>query len=96
MIKPEDIKSKIEADVEHVVDDLLQKRWDGRSAVLTQSEIITALMDKMGVSRQYVFNKKLLDFEQAYRDVGWHVYYDKPGYNESYEPTFTFTKKENK
>lgn len=93
MIKPEDIKSKIEADVEHVVDNLLQKRWDGRAAVLTQQEIVSALMDKMGVNRQYIFDQKFLDFEQAYRDAGWHVYYDKPGYNESYEPTFTFTKK---
>ncbi len=33
------------------------------------------------------------DVEKIYEDAGWKVVYDGPGFNESYDATFTFTKK---
>ena len=33
-----------------------------------------------------------MDIESIYRADGWGVYYDKPGYNETYTATFEFTK----
>ena len=39
------------------------------------------------------FEKHWLDVEAAYEAAGWTVKYDKPGYNESYEPSWTFTPK---
>lgn len=43
--------------------------------------------------RAFIFKEHLLDFEDVYRNKGWNVKYDKPAYNESYEPTWTFTPK---
>ncbi len=66
-----------------------------KSVTLTQEEIL----EKIGASereekfRKQVHEKKWLDFEPIYRKAGWKVVYDKPGFNESYEPTFTFTAK---
>lgn len=38
-------------------------------------------------------NRDWLNVEDAYRAAGWKVVYDSPAYNESYDSTFTFTKK---
>lgn len=32
-----------------------------------------------------------LNFEEVFRAQGWKIEYDRPGYNEDYEPIFTFT-----
>jgi len=51
------------------------------------------LMAATGKTRDEVFDKGWLNIEPMYRAAGWKVVYDKPAYNESYEPTFTFTKR---
>ena len=43
--------------------------------------------------RGLLFRNHYLDIEPVYEEVGWNIIYDKPGYCESGEPTFTFTKK---
>lgn len=40
-----------------------------------------------------VFKKGWLNVEYLFRAAGWEVQYDKPGYNETYEAYFTFSKK---
>jgi hypothetical protein len=40
-----------------------------------------------------VYAKGWLNFEAIYEEAGWKVVYDKPGYNETYDANFTFTKK---
>lgn len=44
-------------------------------------------------SDQSVLDMGWLDIEDIYRAAGWKVFYDKPGYNESYEATYKFSKK---
>lgn len=92
MIKPYEVRTQLDVNVEIVVDSLIRQRWNGRKAVIMQSEIVDKLMRTTCYDREFIFKNKLLDFEQAYRDNGWFVVYDKPAYNENYEPTFTFTK----
>jgi hypothetical protein len=41
--------------------------------------------------RAKIFSRHWLDVEPLYRDQGWSVEFDKPGYNESYDGFFTFT-----
>lgn len=72
---------------------VITKHFDGRSAKFGQNEIIAEISMAMGTDRQTIFSQKWLDFEPIYEAEGWKVYYDKPGYNESYEPTFTLTRK---
>lgn len=45
------------------------------------------------VTREQIYENRWLDIEDSYRAVGWHVEYDKPGYCESYEATFTFKRR---
>lgn len=48
------------------------------------------------VKRQEIFDNGWLDIETVYEDSGWSVEYDKPGYNESYEASWTFKPKRKK
>lgn len=65
----------------------------GKRSVIKQSELIKIINAHIE-DKDMCFDIKWLDFEELYRNVGWNVKYDAPGYNESYEATFKFTKKE--
>lgn len=80
-----------------IVNSLIAQNYQsrGKMSVLKQCDIIEKIdahIKTIGLD----FDIKWLDFEELYRNVGWSVEYDGPGYNESYEATFKFTKKENK
>jgi hypothetical protein len=59
----------------------------------TQNEVIIEILRlaPTGTTKQQIFDQHWLDFEPYFRKAGWGVYYDKPGYNEDYEASFTFT-----
>ena len=77
------------------VNELLSSKVDqsGR-AVLAQNEIVDAikLHCPNEITPSEIFAAGWLDFEPVYVSAGWHVEYDRPGYNETYEPTFAFSK----
>lgn len=88
--------------IEKAVDGLLLEKWDGKEAVILQDEIIERIRwggpidgntKEPVITRQDIFDKGWLNFEYAYEAVGWKVEYDKPGYNEDYPASFTFTEK---
>lgn len=95
-ISPDDVvASEIPDFVIDIVNRLIRQNYQSRRkcSVIEQREIvkeIKALINIYGLE----FDIKWLDFEEMYRNAGWNVEYDKPGYNESYEATFKFTKKE--
>lgn len=74
----------------------IAEAFQGNSATVVQAEMATRLAKRMGVDRNVVFDRHWLDVEDMYRAAGWHVEYDKPGYNESYKAFFTFTPKGHK
>lgn len=45
------------------------------------------------ITEEDLFKNHWLDVEDIYREVGWKVEYDKPGYNESYPATFKFLRR---
>jgi hypothetical protein len=62
--------------------------WDGEKAIVQQVTVNTKLK-----ALTIPYDKIWLDIEDVYGEHGWKVYYDRPAYNEDYEPTFKFTKK---
>ena len=44
----------------------------------------------VGVITRVLFENHYLDVEELYRQEGWLVTHDKPGYDETYPATFTF------
>lgn len=64
--------------------------------ILYQDDImdeIIKVFQKRGltISRIDVFSNGWLNFEPHYREAGWTVGYDGPGFNEDYKAHFIFT-----
>jgi hypothetical protein len=77
--------------------DLIARHWDGHEAVIEQRAVVATILTLIpGSTKAAIYENKWLDVEDVYRLAGWDVDYDKPGYNENYEATFTFTKKRRK
>lgn len=67
------------------------------TATFTQNAVVVLICEKMtkiqpDFTRRDIFRNHWLDIEDVYRQEGWRVEYDKPGFNESYDATFTFRK----
>ncbi len=96
-ISPSDVKKFIPDFIIETVNKLIVEKWDGDKAIILQDDIMDIVssddpdIDKP--SRVEVFAKGWLDFEPIYREKGWDVEYDKPGYNEFYKAYFIFKKK---
>ena len=77
----------------NIVNTLLEEKFDGEAARITQDEIIARICTSQGCKRHEVLDNGWLNFETAYRNAGWSVNYDSPGYNESYDAYFYFMPK---
>lgn len=77
-----------------VFNKLISDRYSAESGSVTiqQKEVTEQLVAK-GLDLREVFAKNWLDVEPHYRKAGWTVVYDKPGYCETYEPSWSFSKK---
>ena len=85
---------------------IIAKNWDGIFSRFKQDEVIDEIVRlapkdlpvegcyewHSGKSKSYILDNHWLDVEGIYREEGWDVTYDKPGYNESYESFFKFSK----
>ncbi|MEO5949596.1 MAG: hypothetical protein ABIP74_04265 [Candidatus Saccharimonas sp.] len=100
-LKPDEVAAHKQAVIipEKVFDafnELIAKYWNGYSATFTQDEVMKLVLKKFArsttVTRRTAYDNRWLDVEPIYREAGWKVAYDRPAYDESYEPTFTFSK----
>ncbi len=95
-IKPPEVleyrKKIVPAEVIKIVNHLIAEKWEHntRSALVYQDDIINDITSTLGISRNEVFSSGYLNFEDVYKDAGWRVLYDSPGYNESYRAYFKF------
>jgi hypothetical protein len=99
-IKPKDVddakSEKLPDEVIKVFNDLIVEEWNGYSATIVQNAAAKKISNSMGITLDEVYNRGLLDVEHVFRKAGWNVKYDKPGYNETYEATFEFSKRKRK
>lgn len=81
--------------------DLIVAKWNGSSARILQKEALAAIVKAMWPNADpdtdlpewnTVRAKGWLDIEEMYRAQGWKVEYDRPGYCESYDAHFIFSK----
>lgn len=96
-IKPSEvIKKKKESLPDEVIEsfnELIAEKWNGNQAKISQKEVASLISSKLDIQKEAIYEKHWLDVEDIFRKAGWHVEYDQPGYNESYEPYFIFEKK---
>lgn len=79
----------------NAVNELLAEEYrEGGTITIAQEKIIKRFLSKVpGMTRKIIFDEKHLDIEPAFEKAGWDVFYDKPGYNESGNSYFKFSKK---
>ena len=99
-IKPEDVidakKKTLPSEVIDSFNFLIARNWNGRSATVLQKDVCDEIVRRMGLdggTRERIYENHWLDVEAIYRATGWVVTYDKPGYCETGEPYFKFSKK---
>ena len=101
-IKPDEVSAKkievINENMIKAVNDMIVMNWLNDSATFKQKDLVTHYFKVIGVNKtqkrvQKLYDDNQLDIEPLFESVGWDVYYDRPAYNETYEPTFTFTRK---
>ena len=97
-IKPSEVSKTREASIPdeiiEIFNELITKDWDGDSATVNQNTAVALASKKLNMSRQDIFDKHYMDVEGIFRKAGWVVEYDKPGYNETYDATFKFSKRQ--
>ncbi len=95
-IKPREVaavqRSQIPPEVIEVFNELIAKELSSNSAVVQQEDVVKRIVEKMGVERKEIFDGKWLNIEAIFRNAGWKVEYDSPGYSETYGAKFIFTK----
>lgn len=101
-IKPKDVvKRKAETIPEPVFDafnELIVQNFNGRFANIklkTAADLALKKIRESGgpqYSRQELYDLGFMDVEDVYRKAGWKVEFDKPGYCETYDAYFTFSK----
>ena len=100
-IKPEEILDRkgetIPEAMYDAVNAMITLKWNGSSACFRQDDLLKKYFELAKIEypdrsvTDKLFAEHALDFEDQYRKEGWKVEYDKPAYNESYEPNFTFS-----
>ena len=71
--------------------ELIAKNFRFGSATVLQKDVVQLIVKKTEKTPTFIYANHWLDVERHYQEVGWIVDYDKPGFNESYEPKFTFS-----
>jgi hypothetical protein len=98
-ISPNDVvklkKNTIPDEVFEAFNELIARNFDGNSSTFRLSTVIELIVSKGRASKE-IHSNHWLDVEPVYREEGWLVEYDGPGYNESYPATFTFKVKTKK
>lgn len=87
----------IPSQIFEAVNFLIKQHYKAHGFSIKQSDILEKALelaneDHMFMTSNMIFEKGWMDFEPHYRNAGWKVVHDKPGYNESYPAVFKFSK----
>lgn len=75
------------------VNNCINQNYFGKpSFTIKQDEIMKEILRlaPKGTTRQEVFDKHWMDFEEVYRKAGWKVTYDSPSWDENYDEFYKF------
>ena len=88
-ITPDEVVHEIPDVIIETVNQLIKEKWNGYKAHILQDDIL----ERVNIPRDEIFEKNWLDFEHIYREAGWSVIYDNPGWDENYKAFFEFKRK---
>lgn len=93
-ITPEEVVGRKAALIPEAVyeafNELIAEHWIGSDSAFTVAAAKTRIRAKSGLDTVL---PHWLDVEPIYRDAGWSVTLDRPGYDENYDARYIFRKK---
>ncbi len=105
-LSPNNVTTRKQSIIPDVViecfNELIAQNYGDDSSTFKQIEVADLICLKMrqqghpDFNNRVIYDKHWLDVESIYRGKGWIVEYDKPGFNESYDATFTFKRRRKK
>lgn len=79
-------------DVFEIVNALLVEMITPAKEVVIETNALAKLVaERMNISRNEVFEKNMLDFEDDYKKAGWTVKHESPDRGEDFKSFFRFT-----
>ena len=93
-ISPKDVVSYKEKVTPSIIiktfNEVIAKAWNGSQAIIYPQEILTLI-------QPFLSNEELEDLNLGgvitiYKEKGWDIEVDRPGYNENYRTKYTFSK----
>lgn len=93
-ISPDEIKIELPDFVIEAVNEMIKRKYRGGSFSFKAKELIALRNElNLGPKDKDWYQEKWMDFEEVFRESGWNVRYDRPGYNENYDDYYEFTPK---
>lgn len=99
-INPNEVVSRLENDIPNELvesfNEMITKRYCNGDATVSTKEVVKLAVEK-GLNIDEIYDKWLNNhiIERIYRKAGWKVVHDVPAYNESYEPYYQFSRRQN-
>jgi hypothetical protein len=94
-IKPEEVARLKENifpnEVFEAFNELIAEKYSNGIATVMLKDVVSQMVAK-GLDKKDIFGRGWIHVEEVYRLAGWKVKLDQPGYNESYESYFVFSK----
>lgn len=76
------------------INNLIIRNLHGKSSTFTEQALIQEILEVGDFNDPAcIYKGNWLEFEELYRNAGWKVECDVPGFNESYDVTWAFTPK---
>lgn len=72
---------------------MIARAYSEGSARITLTDASAELQNLFGKTHSEIRKLGYLDIEDVYRAEGWRVKYDQPGFNETYEAFYVFSKR---
>jgi hypothetical protein len=99
-IRPEDVaatkKAILPPEVITCWNNMIALKYSDGEARIELRDIIASITKAMNTTSKRVLDEDWLEVEDIYRAAGWKVVYDRPGYDENYEPFFIFSKRKSR
>lgn len=95
-ISPDEIKLEktFPDEVISSFNELITENYRNGKSSFKSKEVIDRIKQKLGTSREAIYQSNFLDVESLYRKNGWKVKYEQPCMGDGdFEPYFQFTKK---
>lgn len=98
-ITPEEARNEAKSNIPEFViigvNNAIKSHYHKSGFTIKQKDILAEIMKVApdDMTNNEIFENHWMDFEDLYKNFGWNISYDSPGYRESYDEKYEFKPK---